>query len=68
MTERSDKITAEYVPSVVVTVDKIVVKAPLDKRGYPIFPDLHLSVAQAIELDDALCQAMAAYEDRSTDA
>jgi hypothetical protein len=65
---RPDKITAEYVPAPPQPPGKIVVKAPYDERGYPVFPDLHLSVAQAIELDDVLCEALAAYEDRGSDA
>lgn len=54
MTERPDKITAEYIPSPPSPPDKIVVKAPNDNRGYPLFPDLHLSVDQAWELRDSV--------------
>jgi hypothetical protein len=70
MTERSNHITAEFVPSpeVLPPPDKIVVKAPNDKRGFPIFHDLHLTVEQAIELDDAICAALAVYEDRKPNA
>jgi len=70
MTERPNKITAEFVPAPVLPAppDKIVVKAPHDNRGHPLFPNLHLTVEQAIELDDALCEALAVYEDRKPDA
>jgi hypothetical protein len=70
MTERPSKITAEFVPApkLLPPPDKIVIKAPLDKRGFPIFHDLHLTIEQAIEMDDALCEALAVYEDRKPDA
>jgi hypothetical protein len=70
MTERPSKITAEFVPAPQLPPlpDKIVIKAPNDKRGFPLFPNLHLSVEQAIELDDAICEALAVYEDRKPDA
>jgi hypothetical protein len=70
MTERPNKITAEFVPApeLLPPPDKIIIRAPLDKRGFPIFHDLHLTIPQVIELDDALCAAMAVYEDRNKDA
>jgi hypothetical protein len=70
MTERPDKITAVFVPAPPVTPppDKIVVKAPNDRRGHPIFADLHLSVEQAWELraalDDALMEGELRAESR----
>lgn len=56
MTERPDKITAEYVPApkLLPPPDKIVVKAPNDRRGHPVFADLHLTVEQALDLYYAL--------------
>lgn len=60
MTERPDKITAVFVPAPPVTTppDKIVVKAPNDRRGHPMFSDLHLSVEQAWELYGELGNAL----------
>ena len=60
MTERPDKITAVFVPAPPVTAppDRIVVKAPNDRRGHPMFPDLNLSVEQAWELRAALDDAL----------
>jgi len=70
MTERPDKITAEFVPApkLLPPPDKIWVRAPNDRRGHPIFQDLHLSIEQAIELDDAICAALAEHEDWKPDA
>lgn len=55
-TESADKITVEFVPAPVVTPipDKIVITAPNDRRGHPIFPTLHLTIDQAIDLHEAL--------------
>ena len=70
MTERSDKITAEFVPAPPVPPppDKVVVRAPLGTNKYPIFPDLHLSIEQAWELraalDDALMEGELRAESR----
>jgi hypothetical protein len=63
MTDPQDHITASYIPPPPPAAGKILVKAPKDSRGYPIFPDLHLTVEQAGELDDAICLALLQYED-----
>ena len=57
MTDTS-RITAEYVPPPAPAPGKIVVKAPLDKRNQPMFPTLHLTPDQAIELLFALTEAL----------
>lgn len=59
----SDKITAEYVPPPPQAPGKLLVKFPKDSRGYPIYADLHLTIDQAVELDDAICAALVAEED-----
>jgi hypothetical protein len=70
MTERPDKITAEYVPAPATPPppDKIVVRAPIGTNKYPIFQDLHLSIEQAWELraalDDALMEGELRAESR----
>lgn len=48
--KQPDKITVEYVPSPPPPPGKILVKAPVNERGYPIFPNLHLTPDQALEL------------------
>ena len=60
MTERPDSITAVFVPAPPVTTppDRIVVKAPNDRRGHPVFADLHLTIGQAWELRTALDDAL----------
>ncbi len=59
--ERPDKITAEYIPPPPPAPGKIIVRAPLDKRGHPIFPDLHLDPNQVEELMDACNGALNVY-------
>ncbi len=59
--ERGDKITAEYVPPPPPAAGKIIIRAPLDKRGHPVFPDLHLTPEQVEELMDAANGAMNVY-------
>ena len=54
-----DKITASYVPPPPPAAGKIVVKAPKDNRGYPVFPNLHLTPDQALELYTALEDVLA---------
>ncbi len=51
--KRPDKITAEYVPPPPPAPGKIIIRAPLDKMGHPLFPDLHLTPEQTEELIDA---------------
>lgn len=59
--ERPDKITAEYVPPPPPAPGMIVVRAPLDKHGHPVFPDLHLSPEEIEELMDACNGALNVY-------
>lgn len=63
--EFPEKIEATFVPPPVYDPPpaKIVIRAPADKRGNPQFPTLHLTIEQAVELDDAICAALAEYED-----
>lgn len=63
MAERPDKFTAEYIPYIPPppVPGKILVKAPLDKRGNPITHDLHLTPEQAEQLMDALNGALNVY-------
>jgi hypothetical protein len=57
MTDQS-KITVEYVPPPAPAPGKIVVKAPKDKRDNPLWPTLHLTPNQALELYIALGNAV----------
>lgn len=59
--ERGDKFTAEYIPPPSPEPGRIVARAPLDSRGYPLTPDLHLTPEQAEQLRDALDDALNAY-------
>jgi hypothetical protein len=59
--ERGDKITATYIPPPPPAPGKFLVRAPLDNRGHPIFPDLHLTPEQLEELMDAANGAMNVY-------
>ncbi len=59
--ERSDKITATYIPPPPPAPGKIVVKAPFDAKGHPLFPDLHLLPEQVEELMDAANGALNVY-------
>jgi hypothetical protein len=56
--ERDDKFHAEYVPPPPPAPGKIVVRSPIDKRQQPVFPDLHLTPEQAIQLQEALGHAL----------
>lgn len=65
--ERGDKITAEYIPPPPPPPGKIWVRAPLDGRGHPEFPDLHLSPDSAAHLRDQLTAALDDYMTYSED-
>lgn len=53
-----DIITAEFIPPPAPAPGKIVVKAPADRRGNPVFSTLHLSPQQAYDLWSALGTAL----------
>ncbi len=59
--ERPDKISAEYIPPPPPAPGKIVIRAPLDKRGHPKFPDMHLTPEEVEELMDAANGALNVY-------
>jgi len=59
--ERGDKFQAAYIPPPPPAAGKILVWAPLDKRGHPICPDLHLTPEQAEQLLEALGTALNDY-------
>jgi hypothetical protein len=59
--ERDDQFHAEYIPPPPPAPGKILVRAPLDGKGHPVCPDLHLAPEQADQLRNALDQALLAY-------
>jgi hypothetical protein len=58
---RSDKYEASYVPPPPPAPGKILVRAPVDKRGNATHMDLHLTPDQAEQLMDALNDAIQQY-------
>jgi hypothetical protein len=62
--ERDEKYHAEFVPPPPPAPGKIVVRSPLDSKGHPVHPDLHLTPEQAGELYDVLGSALGDYMER----
>lgn len=59
--ERDEKFHAEYVPPPAPAPGQIWVRSPVNSKGHPVFPDLHLMPEQAMQLQEALGNALNDY-------
>ena len=59
--ERDDKYHAEYLPPPPPSPGKILVRAPVDRHGHPVHPDLHLTPELAYQLLKELGSALNDY-------
>lgn len=59
--ERDDKFHADYIPPPLPAPGQIWVRSPVNSKGHPVFPDLHLMPEQAQQLVEALEDALNAY-------
>lgn len=59
--ERDEKFHADYIPPPAPAPGKIWVRSPVNSKGHPSFPDLHLTPDQAEQLREALGSALNDY-------